>query len=91
MDGLGRYVGESWDLVLTDRNMPGMSGDALAAAIKRIHPRVPIILVTNYADYGSSGVRSESPFDLTLRKPFNGETIRAAVSALCTARGDRLT
>ena len=91
VDALGQYVGESWDLVLTDRNMPRMSGDALAEAIKRIHPHVPIILVTNYADYASSPLLSESPFDLTLRKPFNGETIRAAVSALCTARRGRVS
>lgn len=88
VSGLERYVGDSWDVVLTDRNMPRMGGDALAAAIKRIDPRAPIILVTNYADHAPAPVPSESLFELTIRKPFHGETILAAVTALCTARED---
>jgi CheY-like chemotaxis protein len=32
------------DVVITDYEMPGMNGEALAAAIKAIKPRVPIVL-----------------------------------------------
>jgi CheY-like chemotaxis protein len=32
------------DIVVTDYEMPGMNGEALASAVKRIKPRVPVVL-----------------------------------------------
>jgi CheY-like chemotaxis protein len=32
------------DVVVTDYEMPGMNGEALAAAVKSIKPRVPVVL-----------------------------------------------
>jgi CheY-like chemotaxis protein len=81
--GFERFVGENWDLVLTDRVMPGVSGDELAEAIKRISPTTPVILVTAYADRSPDPHRRDSPFDITIRKPFTRETIRAALAAVC--------
>jgi DNA-binding NtrC family response regulator len=37
------------DLVITDYNMPGMSGLDLAMALRQILPAVPIIMVTAYS------------------------------------------
>lgn len=82
--GLERFVGERWDLVLTDWVMPGMKGDELADAIKRINPKMPVVLVTGFADRLTQSGRQDSPFDLIVRKPFTRETLRAALNLVRT-------
>ncbi|WP_088938720.1 hybrid sensor histidine kinase/response regulator [Rhizobium sp. N122] len=42
--------GQHFDLVITDYLMPGMTGAQLAAAARDIHPALPIVLATGYAD-----------------------------------------
>lgn len=39
----------SFDLVVTDIRMPGMNGVELFRAIRRLHPRVPVVLMTAFA------------------------------------------
>jgi putative two-component system response regulator len=41
---------QRFDLLLTDQAMPGMSGIELAEATARIHPDVPIVLLTGNTD-----------------------------------------
>jgi len=81
-DALACYKCGKWDLVLTDRVMPRMSGDELAEAIKEIDAGMPIILVTAYADWAPAAFSTRSPYDLLVRKPFNREIIQAAVRAI---------
>ena len=37
---------ESWDLVITDHNLPGFSSDAALAAVKRSNLDIPVIIVS---------------------------------------------
>lgn len=64
---LARFAAEDWDVVLTDLAMPGRNGEELAAEIKQLNPRMPIVLMT-----GMSKVTVKSPelFDAILNKPF---------------------
>ncbi|WP_437644050.1 response regulator [Sorangium sp. So ce362] len=39
----------AFDLAITDLRMPGMGGDETVAALKRIHPSLPVIVVTGFA------------------------------------------
>ncbi len=41
---------QRFDLLLTDQAMPGLSGIELAEATARIHPDVPIVLLTGHTD-----------------------------------------
>jgi response regulator RpfG family c-di-GMP phosphodiesterase len=41
---------QHFDLVLTDQAMPGLSGIELAEATTRIHPNLPIVLLTGHSD-----------------------------------------
>ncbi len=50
-DGLRRFKAAKFDLVVTDKAMPGMSGDQLAIAIKEISPPTPIILLTGFGQF----------------------------------------
>jgi PAS domain S-box-containing protein len=39
-----------FDLVVTDMTMPGMTGDRLTLAIKRIRPDIPVVLCTGFSN-----------------------------------------
>ncbi|WP_051327212.1 hybrid sensor histidine kinase/response regulator [Desulfatibacillum aliphaticivorans] len=41
---------QAFDLVMTDMNMPHMTGDQLALAILEIRPDIPIIICTGYSE-----------------------------------------
>jgi PAS domain S-box-containing protein len=51
IEGLKCFLDGTFDLILTDKSMPGMSGDQLATAIKQIAPKMPIILLTGFGQF----------------------------------------
>ncbi len=55
---------ESFDLVVTDQTMPGLTGERLAEAIHAECPELPIILCTGY----SERIRHLNPSQLGIRK-----------------------
>ncbi|MEW6221161.1 MAG: response regulator [Thermodesulfobacteriota bacterium] len=61
---------ESFDLVITDQTMPGLTGAELARSLLRLRPSLPIILCTGY----SSAINAEAARLLGIRgfilKPF---------------------
>src|SRR5258708_36734612 len=46
---LERIAGETWDLVLTDVEMPGMTGIELLQALRRVAPSLPVVVITGHA------------------------------------------
>lgn len=71
---------DAWDLVVTDYDMPGMTGDALAEAVREGAPGLPVILVTALA--GLSGRRGAG-FVAVLGKPVDRNAlVHAAESAI---------
>jgi signal transduction histidine kinase len=43
-------AGAEVDLVVTDQAMPGMTGLQLASQLQQLHPKMPLLLITGYAD-----------------------------------------
>jgi len=41
-----------FDLVITDVSMPGMTGTAFLNAVKAAFPKVPVIIITAFGDWG---------------------------------------
>jgi signal transduction histidine kinase/ActR/RegA family two-component response regulator len=68
-DGLRQFRGGAFDLVITDRAMPDMHGDALAAAIKGERADVPIIMLTGFGDMIHALDERPGSIDLVLGKP----------------------
>lgn len=66
---LFRKTPDSFDLVITDMTMPGMTGDTLAFEIKNIRPDIPIILCTGYNKklYESSAL--DNAVEVLIHKP----------------------
>lgn len=55
-----------FDLVITDYEIPFIKGNELAAQIKRLAPRQPILMVTAYPQVSNA----DNPVDAVLNKPF---------------------
>jgi DNA-binding response OmpR family regulator len=66
--------------MLVDFAMPGMNGAELALAARRLHPALPIVFVTGFAETdqleGALG-----PGAPVLRKPFGMDELAAMVTA----------
>src|SRR3954470_6773870 len=76
----------SFDLLLTDIQMPVMDGIALALAAARDFPELKILLMTGFADQRerASGLNAIVPDVVT--KPFSVADIRTAVADALAAR-----
>jgi len=63
------------DLLITDVNLPGMSGDMLAARARTMAPGIRIVFATG------TGEVSNWPDAVVLRKPYNLDSLMAVVGA----------
>lgn len=80
-EALARYSPGRYDLVLTDHQMPGMTGVELASEIRRQQPDQLLILVS-----GSPPAIQSAVFDRVLAKPFAIAALREAVEWLAEGR-----
>jgi PAS domain S-box-containing protein len=69
-------LNEDVELVITDQNMPGMTGLQLAAQIKQKWPDIKVVLATGYAELPAG----EGQDLKRLSKPFTQATLDAIVS-----------
>lgn len=78
-DGLRRFRDGRFDVVVTDKAMPGMSGDQMASAIKLMKPGTPVILLTGFGQFLD---KSDLPgIDVLLSKPVGIQALRAALAS----------
>ena len=68
--GLARFKDAQWDLVLTDRSMPKLNGEQVAAAVKGISPLMPVVMVSGSVDEMPRGVGGTRIVDMLVHKPF---------------------
>ena len=80
LDTLQREGGR-FDLLLTDIKMPVMDGIALALAVARDFPDLPILLMTGYADQRERVSGLEALICDVIAKPFAVAEIKFAVAA----------
>ena len=90
-DALERLTetGGAVDLVLTDIRMPIMDGIALALAVKRDFPDLPILLMTGFADQRERAKSLDAIVEEAVsRSPFSLAEARAAVKRVLAGRTD---
>jgi CheY-like chemotaxis protein len=68
-----------FDVLLTDVRMPGMSGLDLARAMKRVQPRVHVVLASGYGTSLAAELGDELSGATLLPKPFNFDELEQAV------------
>jgi CheY-like chemotaxis protein len=66
-------------LILSDINMPGMSGLELLPKAKAIRPDVPIIMITAYGDAETKRKALENGAEALLTKPIDFGTLRSEI------------
>ena len=83
-EALEKFRRQPFDLIITDKAMPRMSGEQLAAEVKALSPRTRVILLTGY------GAISDLPpeascVDLILDKPTTCNALREAIGKVMSA------
>jgi CheY-like chemotaxis protein len=66
------------DLLISDYAMPHVSGAEVVRQARLLHPGLPAIIITGYADAQSISSRPEDV--LVLAKPFNPDQLKAAMA-----------
>ncbi len=66
-------------LILSDINMPGMSGLELLPKAKEIRPDVPVIMITAYGDADTKRKALEQGADALLTKPIDFLALRGEI------------
>ena len=83
VEGLNSFTIGEFDLVITDYEMPMMTGNKLAAHIKQLVPSLPVLMVTA-SDTARRDV--ENPVDALINKPFTVQDLRGALVKVLSAR-----
>ena len=78
--GLRKIHTGPYDLIITDRAMPEMSGDQLAVQARRIAPGVPIVMLTGFGDFMNAADEQPEAVDVVVSKPVTIDALRAAMA-----------
>jgi DNA-binding NtrC family response regulator len=74
-------VDESLVLILSDVNMPGMSGLELLPKVKAVRPEVPVIMITAYGDAETKREALERGAEAFLTKPIDFALLRNEIES----------
>jgi CheY-like chemotaxis protein len=72
-------AGETLILILSDINMPGMSGLELLPKAKAARPDVPVIMITAYGDDNTRRKAIEAGAEAPLTKPIDFVALRSEI------------
>src|SRR6059058_1890812 len=74
-------AGASLILILSDINMPGMSGLELLPKAKAVRPDVPVIMITAYGDAETKRKALEGGAETLLTKPIDFAALRSEIDS----------
>ena len=75
----------SWDLVISDQSMPGMTGAQIASEAVAAGVKVPFILLTGFGDEMRAQGGTPPGVDLLLSKPLTSYSLRNALETVFPA------
>ena len=78
--GLQLCKQEKADLIITDLDLPGMSGWQLANNVREIQPNIMVGLITGWALGASEQELKARGVDFVLAKPFSADALAEAVA-----------
>ena len=74
-------------LLLSDINMPGMSGLELLPRVKALHPKLPVIMITAYGDAETRRKATAFGADGLMPKPIDFGVLRMDIDRRLAGRG----
>lgn len=87
--GLAAFNAEHFDLICVDFRMPGMTGLEVAAAVRRVAPVIPIILITG-DPYGlEPEALAGARISRVLVKPFTLDELRSCLDLMMVSMPTR--
>ena len=89
-EALERFGETTYDVLLTDLLLPGMSGIELTRLVHEGAPATAIVLITGHATVNTAVRALQHGATDYLKKPIDTRKLRAAVAELCAARPDYL-
>jgi CheY-like chemotaxis protein len=85
-EGLKTLSEHSVDVVVTDVGMPGMGGLEVARAAKAIAPKVPVVVVTGWAERDDIARARGREVDAVLIKPVDPDALIQTVTDVAQGR-----
>lgn len=82
---LGSLENRSGYLILTDINMPEMTGIELLKEIKSLYPAIKVIMITAYGDENNFNLAKKHGADEYFTKPLEFNSLKEKLSYLDTA------
>jgi len=79
LERIGDAQGVSLILILSDINMPGMTGLELLPKAKAMRPDVPVIMITAYGDEDTKRTALERGAENLLTKPIDFAALRSEI------------
>ena len=86
IEALAAFLESSFDLVLTDLQMPAMDGLSLARHIKARSPSTPVILLTGFDRETVRKQVKRAPVDSVIFKPFRLKDLQRTVQGTLASR-----
>jgi CheY-like chemotaxis protein len=89
-DALSRIassIGQSLVLILSDINMPDMTGLEMLPKVKEMRPEVPVIMITAYGDAETRRKALEGGAEGLLTKPIDFALLREEIDQRLAAAG----
>lgn len=85
-EGLEKFSCGSYDLVVTDRAMPDMSGDQVVTTIRAANSRIPVIMITGFGDIMIESEQCPEGVDVVVCKPVSHRDLQRAIAKALASR-----
>jgi two-component system response regulator HydG len=86
MSGIKAIESEPWDVVITDVEMPRMSGIEFLDRVRRLEPTLPVVVVTAHPTVDRAVAAMRQPGTDFVHKPVTAEEFATKVSTLVAQR-----
>jgi CheY-like chemotaxis protein len=86
LDMLADHVGEEIILLVSDINMPGMTGLELLPIVKQRRPDLPVFMISAYGDAGTVATALQRGANRFLTKPVDFSQLKQDVSLVIADR-----